>query len=416
MKEWFIRLALIVFGFAVALGAAELGLRAFGPPIVTYPPGFTEPDKNLGWRGVPNAELINKVGPTPIALKRNSHGFSDKERTYEKGNDTFRILVLGDSFVEAIQVPLEEKFPYILEQKLNSERGRRFEVLNLGIGGYGTDQEYLMLKYHGVKYQPDWVILALYIGNDILENSSTLVVDGHPTKPHFVLINGELKEVPFTINDRTGADKILFSSVKDLFRRLLPSTYYLVTGRISSTSTPLLVNVLRAIGLMGSEPVAPQQSTKPQPPLKEFTRLWYGIYAKEDAPQWQDAWEVTKALLLEMRHELELKKIGFLVVVIPMELEFRAEGWKKTPYEDPRMRDLTFDERKPERILANFLGANNIGYLLLRPEFEKYTKETGKDLYLQDAHEIHWNDNGHRFVAELVYKQLQSALYQDKGL
>jgi hypothetical protein len=125
---------------------------------------------------------------------------------------------------------------------------------------------------------------------------------------------------------------------------------------------------------------------------------------------------VTKALLLEVRHELEVKKIGFLVVVVPMELEFRPEGWDKTPYKNPQERSPKFDVRKPERILSNFLEAHNIEHLLLRPEFEQYTKVIGQDLYLQDANEIHWNDNGHRFVAELVYKQLSSALHQTKEL
>ncbi|MBA3965437.1 MAG: hypothetical protein H0X47_06640 [Nitrospirales bacterium] len=49
----------------------------------------------------------------------NSHGFRDYERTYEKPKDTFRILIFGDSYVEALQVPLEESFPALLEQKLN---------------------------------------------------------------------------------------------------------------------------------------------------------------------------------------------------------------------------------------------------------------------------------------------------------
>ena len=61
-----------------------------------------------------------------------------------------------------------------------------------------------------------------------------------------------------------------------------------------------------------------------------------------------------------------------------------------------------FDVKKPERILSKFLKANNIDYLLLRPEFENYFNNTGKDLY-----ECHFNTNGHALVAELIYKKLK---------
>ncbi|PYQ23833.1 MAG: hypothetical protein DMF81_07510 [Acidobacteria bacterium] len=50
----------------------------------------------------------------------NSHGFRDYERTWEKPPNTYRILVLGDSYVEAFQVPLERAFPALLEVRLNA--------------------------------------------------------------------------------------------------------------------------------------------------------------------------------------------------------------------------------------------------------------------------------------------------------
>ncbi len=53
----------------------------------------------------------------------NSHGFRDKERTYAKRGETFRILVLGDSFVDAFQVALADTFPALLESKLTANAG-----------------------------------------------------------------------------------------------------------------------------------------------------------------------------------------------------------------------------------------------------------------------------------------------------
>src|SRR5262245_10317428 len=68
----------------------------------------------------------------------NSHGFRDYERTCEKPPNTFRILVLGDSYTEALQVALQDSFAGRLEKKLNeNSTSTRFEVLNMGQSGFG---------------------------------------------------------------------------------------------------------------------------------------------------------------------------------------------------------------------------------------------------------------------------------------
>lgn len=54
-------------------------------------------------------------------MKINSHGFGDKEHTCEKKKGFYRILVLGDFCTQALQVPLEQSFPYVLEERLNSK-------------------------------------------------------------------------------------------------------------------------------------------------------------------------------------------------------------------------------------------------------------------------------------------------------
>ena len=99
----------------------------------------------------------------------NSHGFRDYERSYEKPKDTFRILVLGDSYVEALQVALQDSFTAILEKTLNeNSTSTKFEVLNLGQSGFGTADEYMRYLNFGVQYSPDLVLLAFLTGNDFL--------------------------------------------------------------------------------------------------------------------------------------------------------------------------------------------------------------------------------------------------------
>ena len=75
----------------------------------------------------------------------NSHGFRDRERAYDKPANTLRIAVFGNSWTEALQVPLEKTYTTVLEQKDLRGRGcfapKQVEVLNFGVAGYSTAQE-----------------------------------------------------------------------------------------------------------------------------------------------------------------------------------------------------------------------------------------------------------------------------------
>ncbi|MER3445435.1 MAG: hypothetical protein C4291_00750 [Candidatus Dadabacteria bacterium] len=413
LREWTIRLGLIVFGFfivVVSMVALEFYLSRFTPHILT----LYKPDEYIGWKGIPNFKGEFKKGRVSSYVRMNSHGFRDKERSYEKGKDTFRIVVLGDSFTEGMQVPLEQTFPYILEERLNSGgSSERFEVINLGVSGFGTAQEYLALKYYGLRYHPDLVILEFFIGNDVVNNS--LILETEKERPFFVLSGGKLEELPFKIRTSNLAkgEGETKEDVAEQFRikylilrystRFFPNISYSLEDRIKQT--PWLANLLWKMGIVNSKPQLPDKSQRDEIPLYKY------IYAESYSREWEDAWEITKGLILKLANELEAQKIGFLVVVIPNEYEFRSDIWDKILGAYPQMRSMRLDLRKPEGILSRFFESNGIEYLLLRSEFERYTKETGKDLHFHFAYENHWNADGHALAADLIYKKLK-----DKGI
>ena len=62
-----------------------------------------------------------------------------------------------------------EVFPALLQQELR-EAASQWQVLNAGVSGWGTDQEYLYLQAEGFKFAPSIVVLALFVGNDPSEN------------------------------------------------------------------------------------------------------------------------------------------------------------------------------------------------------------------------------------------------------
>jgi hypothetical protein len=68
------------------------------------------------------------------------------------------VLVLGDSYVFGLGVDEENLFTTHLEQLLASRSNRTVEVVNMGVPGYSTDREILLLEELGLKLFPDLVV------------------------------------------------------------------------------------------------------------------------------------------------------------------------------------------------------------------------------------------------------------------
>lgn len=136
-------------------------------PIYLQEPGhehtghFYRYDQRLGWRNVAGwkATTLDQV------LTINSRGLRDREYPYTKPVGTRRLLVLGDSFTWGYGVADDEIFTEVLERRFQEKR-QPWEVLNTGVSGWSTDQEYLFLVDEGFRYQPDLVVLAFYTFND----------------------------------------------------------------------------------------------------------------------------------------------------------------------------------------------------------------------------------------------------------
>lgn len=122
---------------------------------------YLKPDPVLGFAPMPNKHVTKKEEGVGTA-QYNRYGIPEPERSLVKPANTFRIAVLGDSFVEALQVERKDNFCYLLEQDLNKKYpGKHFEVMNFGVAGYNLGQMYLRLKNLAFKFQPDMVLLAV---------------------------------------------------------------------------------------------------------------------------------------------------------------------------------------------------------------------------------------------------------------
>jgi lysophospholipase L1-like esterase len=177
----------------IAIGCLEAGARVAAAllhktPLMIYSP-------TIGWKLRPNTSKIFEKSEFKVWININSKGLRDKEYTYEKSPDVFRIVALGDSNLFGWGVEEHECFASLLEKWMKD-----VEVINMGIPGYGTDQELIYFKEEGKLYRPDMVILQLCT-NDLKEIKRLFIYQ--KAKPRFIIKNNQLvlTNVPVTTED-----------------------------------------------------------------------------------------------------------------------------------------------------------------------------------------------------------------------
>lgn len=147
-------------------------------------------DENLGWRNIPGWRAMTFGKPLTI----NSVGHRiQREYVPDKPAGVKRILVLGDSYAWGYGVADDDVFSEVLQDRLD-QRDLAWEVINTGVSGWGTDQQYLYLKQEGMAFAPDIVVLAFFIGNDIDNNVAATQYELN--KPVFVGRKLALRNVP----------------------------------------------------------------------------------------------------------------------------------------------------------------------------------------------------------------------------
>src|SRR5262249_3945282 len=90
----------------------------------------------------------------------NLEGFHDRDHAREKPAGAWRAVVLGDSFVEGVQVPEEALFHGVLEAELARVSSGSVETIAIAEAGWGQAEERKAFREKGAKYAPDVVILC----------------------------------------------------------------------------------------------------------------------------------------------------------------------------------------------------------------------------------------------------------------
>ncbi|WP_298877215.1 SGNH/GDSL hydrolase family protein [uncultured Bradyrhizobium sp.] len=132
-------------------------------------------DTELGWAPVPGAvSVVTNV--RKIHAAHNRLGLRDEEFTLDARPT---VMFLGDSFVWGLDAEAGERFSELLKPRLTG-----YKILAAGVSGYGTDQEYLLLKRLWPQVKPAIVVLIFCTNNDRDDNSTNIRYEGYH-KPYF---------------------------------------------------------------------------------------------------------------------------------------------------------------------------------------------------------------------------------------
>jgi len=100
-------------------------------------------------------------------------GLWDREHAIPKPADVYRVVLLTGSIANDGAIPYESRFHEVLERLLQGAAGgRRVEVINVSCEGYNTVQQVRLLEQVGLRYEPDFVLLAYMLTSATLQNGA----------------------------------------------------------------------------------------------------------------------------------------------------------------------------------------------------------------------------------------------------
>ena len=337
------------------------------PPLVTR-------DTRLGRRFVPSFEgqVFDPETRKSVFVRTNRHGFRGPERPQETPPGVLRIALTGDSMVAALAIEEERTLCARLEALLDaSHPSVDWEVMNFGVNGSSTGQEYLSYEHVVRRYAPALVLCAFYSGNDLGDNSRELT--SNPRIYFDFDESGQLVQLPFSAS------------------RSRSSRWLNLNSRLYVWQKQLL-RQNRARRLVAA------------PRLRESN--W--VYCTEPPEPIAHAWRITGALLERFRDAVAADGATLALVHLPDSKLVYADAFEGL-LELAGDARATFERDHPDTKLESICAELDLPYLSLTtglrgavPPDSALVETQG--LYIGGGG--HWNERGNEIAAATLHALL----------
>jgi hypothetical protein len=434
-KRLLVKLSLVAASLLVGLLIAEVALRVVG---YTFP-SFYVPDSSRGYALKAGMQgWYRKEGQSYVRI--NSAGLRDREHAREKPPNTFRIAIIGDSYAEALQVPLEAAFWHVMEDRLRAcpaVGGRDVEVINFGVSGYGTAQELITVREKAWDYSPDLVLLAVTTNNDITDNSRALkktdevpyfvyrgdglvLDDSFRTSPAFRLHTNALSRLGAWIQDHSRVIQAIhqaqYAFKNYLARRRDRNTRRPQTNTHPADSQNSPTNSATTNGdtANASNNTNASNSTNASSGTPSHDDIAARadelgadnlVYHEPYDATWREAWHVTEGLIVSMRDEVRAHGARFCVVTLSNGIQVHPSPAAREAFV---RRVGATDLFYPDRRISALGAREGFQVFTLAPELQTYAERNQVFLhgFGADVGNGHWNTDGHRVAGELLTQKL----------
>lgn len=361
---------LLLSSAGIAVGFMELAVRTVLPQqLIQVRPDIWMPDDGLGWVVRPDLETTINTGERTVRVRTDVDGFRIGETgRVDAGADAAEVLVLGDSFMQALQVEHEQSLPGLIEARLGASLpGRRVVVRNAGVDGWDPSQYAIRLAGRLADDPPDLVVVAFYLGNDMIRARRDHVPPRTPVEVHRLrwprsLGRGEIVDaLLYPVNDALEVRSHLFALVKARLRGVLL--------RLGLSADYVPIGVLRS---------------EAQDPM----------------------WDVTTEVLADMHARAAERGVSFLVVLIPppFAVDPRVAEQIRAGFD---LDEREIDARQPARLIEARLDALGVPTVsVLQP----FTDAADSGVQLYGDVDRHLSPVGHETLYDLIEPSLVHAL------
>jgi len=323
--------------------------------------GFYQYDPDMGFRVRPYVNGSNRFG------------FNAKDFPLEKRPNTFRIVIISDSF----NWMGRQKWNYtvLIDEKFHQFFGDdRVDIINVGYPMTHTGEQLVMLKKFAIQYNPDLVFLGFYAGNDF--------VDADPYRKRVVV-----NDLYFDIDPRH--ELIIFGYPivpKSRFISFIQQKFKILTE-------------LMQVHFSGHA----QEATFTDETFLTFERerLKFCDLRMHELGLWKENIAYIFRSIDEMEAMLKARKIKFIVGIYPCEFQVHQEYLNELLTKFDLKKD-NYDLDIMQKLLREYLDKKGIYCVDLLDKF----RDVGKTARLYKYRDSHWNEGGNKLAADLIFPEL----------
>ena len=345
-----------------------------------------EYDKDLGWSTVKNykAEPYTMQGRHPVVtITHNSKGYRMDHEVDQSKNI---VVFTGDSLTYGFWVDDKK----VVSAKLDEMLANKYEVINLGVGGYGTDQALLRFVRDGIQYKPKVAVHGFFT-NDFSNIVSSYQYNVF--KPLFQMTENSslvLTNVPVPVS----------KEMEKSYPKVREHTLH-GFDRLMQSWSQLYVLYKHKIGVLKSKLFPKSIEKKDYFTDYKDGEMW--AIEKNYTNDMKYAFYLNSLLLRAYNDIAKRNNITFVLVLVADRISVDEEMQKATVERYYNVDENFFDYGKPYALMEQFAKSNGIKVVNLYPVFKEEFQK-GKSMYLEGDH--HLNDYGHELYAREVHKLL----------